>query len=61
MEDKIREIADKAVLENPDFTYNDIVKALREAYIEGYKNKRCKEENTNPYNIDYKRQTKLEL
>ncbi len=39
----------------------NMMTAIKEAYELGKASKKCKEDNDNPYNIDYKRQTKLDL
>lgn len=54
----IRDLADY-LLKNDNI--HEAIDVLSRAYDAGFKAKRCKEDNDNPYYIDHKRQTKLEL
>lgn len=46
---------------NRDSLFDDIEKVLKNVYDAGFKAKRCREDNDNPYHIDHKRQTKIDF
>lgn len=57
----VKEKFEKVLERYIELEYDQVLKAMQIAFDMGRASKKCKEDNDNPYNIDYERQTKLDL